>query len=176
MMWREVIAGTMAGAAAALLLWLAKKGTVNKTETTMNNSASSGTAGSAPVRPVEGGYISSPYGHRGSGYHYGTDVAVPVGTAVRSPWSGTIKDIYVHNEGGLTLHVRHDNGWTTGFCHLQSTVATVGQRVAAGDVVARSGGDPNNQPNSGHSTGPHLHVSLRNVTGTIVDPQSVLPL
>jgi hypothetical protein len=40
----------------------------------------------------------------------------------------------------------------------------MGQHVSAGDILGITG-------NTGHSTGPHLHVSLYNQVGTLVDPK-----
>jgi Peptidase family M23 len=54
--------------------------------------------------------------------------------------------------------------WT--YCHLTTSAVTVGATVAAGDVIGRSG-------NTGHSSGPHLHVGIR-VRGTSVCPQPLL--
>lgn len=54
--------------------------------------------------------------------------------------------------------------WT--YCHLTTTTVTTGARVTAGDIVGGSG-------NTGHSTGPHLHVGVR-INGTSACPQPLL--
>jgi len=54
---------------------------------------------------------------------------------------------------GNHVMIRTDGGTVVALCHLKrnSAVVTLGQRVAAGGVVAGCG-------NSGNSTEPHLHV------------------
>ena len=53
------------------------------------------------------------------------------------------------------LMIRHDDGTLGHYCHLQKDGATVkvGQRVEAGEIIARSG-------NTGFSSGPHLHFAV----------------
>jgi murein DD-endopeptidase MepM/ murein hydrolase activator NlpD len=116
------------------------------------------------VDPVKG-TVSSNYGVRSSGFHNGTDIAVPAGTPVRSPWRGTVIDTYSNAQGGLQMIIDHPNGYRTGYAHLSETVAAKGDKVRRGQVVAKSG-------NTGHSTGPHLHFTLRK-NGERIDPESV---
>lgn len=122
----------------------------------------------APVQPVTGGWISGKFGESRPGHiHSGVDVAVVKGTPVLSPWDGKVTKKWndIVYGGGLSLLIKHDNGYTTGYCHLSSYPANiaVGTRVYRGDVVAFSG-------NTGRSTGPHLHFSLRTPNDLKVDP------
>lgn len=144
----------------------------------LENMASEG----GTVQPVVG-RVSSPYGQRThpvtgqkSSFHGGTDIAVPVRTPVRAPWDGVVKSYYLDQTygGGQTMIVKHDNGYQTGYCHLSGKPdgIEVGSQVQAGDIICYSGGDPANQPMSGSSTGPHLHISLRNRLGQRIDPQT----
>ncbi|MBC7543799.1 MAG: M23 family metallopeptidase [Candidatus Sericytochromatia bacterium] len=66
-----------------------------------------------------------------------------------------------------TVRIQHDSGDVSSLLHLQpgSIVVSVGQRVAARQMVARCG-------NSGYSTGPHLHYNLQR--GTTPDRIAVL--
>ena len=116
------------------------------------------------VDPVKG-TITSRYGMRNGSMHNGTDIAVPVGTPVRSPWRGKVVDVYTNSQGGLQMLIDHPNGYRTGYAHLSATVAAKGQKVRRSQVVAKSG-------NTGHSTGPHLHFTLRK-DGERVDPETV---
>jgi murein DD-endopeptidase MepM/ murein hydrolase activator NlpD len=54
---------------------------------------------------------------------------------------------------GKWVFIRHTNGLATAYGHLSLIKATEGQKVKAGDLIAYSG-------NTGHSTGPHLHLTV----------------
>jgi len=56
--------------------------------------------------------------------------------------------------GGNYMKVRHFNRFETSYLHLSAMYYRPGERVAAGFVIGRSG-------NSGNSTGPHLHFSVK---------------
>ena len=63
---------------------------------------------------------------------------------------------------GNAVIIDHGRGIFTGFWHMSEIRATVGQQVAAGDIVGIVG-------NTGLSTGAHLHWEMR-VYGVAVDP------
>lgn len=117
-----------------------------------------------PVLPVSG-RVSQ--GYRTG--HQAVDIAVPEGTEVRCPWDGTVRRVWNDTAygGGLSMLVDHDNGYTTGYAHLSGFHFGSGDRVLQGQNLALSG-------NTGtHTTGPHLHFTLRNAQGVKIDPQSV---
>lgn len=122
-----------------------------------------------PVQPVTG-RISGKFGESRPGHiHSGVDVAVVKGTPVQSPWNGKVTKKWndITYGGGLSLLIKHDNGYTSGYCHLSSYPANiaVGTRVYRGDVVAYSGA-------TGWSChGAHLHFSLRNPNDVKVNPE-----
>lgn len=121
--------------------------------------------------PVSG-RITSKYGNRthpvtgATSFHNGIDIAVPVGTPVYAPASGIVKTVYSNSTGGIQMIVDHDNGFRTGYAHLSETIARPGQRVKQGEIIAKTG-------NTGASTGPHLHLTLRK-NGTLVNPEEYL--
>jgi len=82
--------------------------------------------------------------------HYGVDVAVPVGTPVRSPASGIVSlavpDMYYT---GGTLMIDHGHGLASTLMHLDKLLVKEGDEVQQGQVVAESG-------KTGRVTGPHL--------------------
>ena len=104
-------------------------------------------------RPV-GGTITSLFGSsRGRYPHAGTDLAVPIGTAVRAAWNGVVAKAgwnVVGGRSGIGMLLRHAGGQATYYGHLSKAIAKVGQEVKAGQIIAKSG-------NTGRSTGPHLH-------------------
>lgn len=116
------------------------------------------------------GTITSKFGNRIhpvskiSTFHNGVDIAVPVGTEIKSPLAGKVVNVYENEAGGKQLIIDHDNGMRTGYAHLSGYKVARGQRIKEGQVVALSG-------NTGKSTGPHLHLTLT-VNGNKVDPQS----
>lgn len=113
--------------------------------------------------------ISSPFGYRTnpvtkkSQFHNGIDLPVPIGTKVKSPMDGTIENVYSNKEGGNQVVILHANGYRTGYAHLSQALVKKGDKVKKGDTVALSG-------NSGISTGPHVHLTLKDASGNWMDP------
>ena len=102
-----------------------------------------------------------------SGSHSGVDFRASIGTPVKSLGDGVVEgtgdtDTYCKGASfGKWVFIKYDNGLSSAFGHLSVISATQGQRVKAGDVVALSG-------NTGHSTGPHLHVTVYASAGASV--------
>ncbi|AXK33257.1 M23 family peptidase [Streptomyces armeniacus] len=107
--------------------------------------------------PVVNFKVSAPYGVRGgwaAGHHTGIDLAVPVGTPVRSVGAGTVVFSGSSGSYGKVITVRMADGKYTLFAHLSKRHVGKGDRVKAGTVLGKSG-------NTGRSTGPHLHFEVR---------------
>ncbi len=127
----------------------------------------------ASFAPPVVGTVSSPYGIRahpvvaGHELHEGVDIAVPVGTEVRSPFPGTITRVEDHPNLGRMVVVSHPAGYQTTYGHLSSATVEVGDPVSPGTIVGRSG-------ESGRATGPHLHFSMYR-DGESVDPSAWIP-
>lgn len=104
-----------------------------------------------------------------AGRHTGMDFAAPVGTLVRSAANGVVARVGSEGAYGRTVHVRHPDGTTSVYAHLSGAGVKVGQRVKAGEGIARSG-------NTGRSTGAHLHfeVRTRDRYGTDINPRNWL--
>ncbi len=123
--------------------------------------------------PVEGGRISSGYGERThpvlgrKRFHNGIDVAVPIGTPVMSAQSGTVSRARHDNLNGNYVVVDHGHGVRTSYCHLDGSVVEEGAEVTPGQLIGQSG-------NTGRSTGPHLHWTIR-VGRETVDPERLRP-
>ncbi len=94
-----------------------------------------------------------------SGSHSGVDFRASLGTAVKSMGSGEIigtgdTDIYCKGASfGKWVFIKYNNGLSSTFGHLSMIYGKTGQKVTSGDTVGLSG-------NTGHSTGPHLHVTI----------------
>jgi len=68
---------------------------------------------------------------------------------------------------GNTILVRHSNGWTTRYAHMNRFAAgmAVGTRVDQGDLIGYVG-------MTGLATGPHLHYEMR-YNGAPEDPLAI---
>lgn len=106
--------------------------------------------------------ITSGYGPRWGTEHTGIDIRAKVGTAIYAPEDGHVSS-NTHETGGIQAFVTAKSGTKYGFAHL-SKVDKIGQ-VKKGDLIAYSG-------NTGKSTGPHIHLSIRQPGGNRVDPQT----
>ncbi|MEE2061719.1 M23 family metallopeptidase [Rhodococcus artemisiae] len=114
------------------------------------------------VTPVSG-TLTSAFGPRWGSSHAGLDIANSIGTPVYAAASGTVIDSGPASGFGLWVQVRHDDGSTSTYGHINETLVTEGQRVQAGEQIATVG-------NRGQSTGPHLHFETTDPAGAKVDP------
>jgi hypothetical protein len=108
----------------------------------------------------------------GCGRHPGVDIAVPSGTTVFAPLSGTIMISRCDNAwGGLVVikSTHPSRSWENifqVFGHLKAReysngiALSVGDFVAAGSIIGKSGGKGGSDPCSGNSTGSHLHYQI----------------
>ena len=115
--------------------------------------------------PVSGP-VTSGFGVRWGRMHEGIDIAVGEGTPVRAAAAGTVIYAGWMSGYGNLVAVDHGNGLSTAYAHNSSLAVSVGQSVAAGEIVSYSG-------NTGNSTGPHVHFEVR-VNGSAVDPLGYL--
>jgi hypothetical protein len=113
----------------------------------------------------EFGQADGPYP---GGGHVGMDIGTPSGTPITAAQGGTI----VHaggdyNRGGYgnSVVMRTDDGFTVILGHLSQVGVSAGGRVAAGQLLGQSG-------STGHSTGPHLHLEVRDAQGRPINPRS----
>jgi len=85
--------------------------------------------------------------------HRAIDYATPTGTPIRSVGDGTV--VYAGWKGayGLTVSIRHNETYTTNYCHQSRVAVGYGQKVKQGDVIGYVG-------STGLSTGPHLHYEM----------------
>lgn len=60
------------------------------------------------------------------------------------------------NSYGIYVLINHKNGYQTIYAHLNSRTVDVGDKVAKGQQIGLTG-------NTGNSTGPHIHLELRDV-------------
>lgn len=119
------------------------------------------------IWPVEG-EITSPFGEREEGFHWGLDIAVPLETPVLAAAAGTVIEAGWKSEGyGYAVLIEHDSGRVTLYGHCSEVLVDAGEEVEQGETVALSG-------STGRSTGPHLHFELRQGEDWL-DPLEYLP-
>jgi len=113
---------------------------------------------------LNAGYqLTSGFGMRWGSMHPGQDFAVPVGTPVKAMSSGTV--ILAGWQGGYgnKVEIRYWDGTVSWFCHNSKLLVKEGDAVTPGEVVSMSG-------NTGHSTGPHVHVEIHPNDGSPIPP------
>lgn len=124
------------------------------------------------IKPLEGpitGVYGSQRVYNGvpKNPHYGLDIARPTGTVVVAPAAGIVKLVHydMYYSGG-TLVLDHGYGLTSSFIHLSGALVKEGQRVEAGEAIAKVGA-------TGRATGPHLDWRV-NWFSVRLDPALVL--
>lgn len=116
--------------------------------------------------------ITSPYGTRThpifgiSKFHNGIDLKANYEN-VYSVLDGIVTETgYDHKGGGNYIKVKHFNRFETSYLHLSEMYYRAGEKVKAGFIIGKSG-------NSGNSTGPHLHFSVKEF-GQSINPSHFL--
>ncbi|MBO1754214.1 M23 family metallopeptidase [Allobranchiibius sp. CTAmp26] len=114
--------------------------------------------------PIAGcaGRFTSPFGSRWGTQHLGDDFATPMGTPLHALHDSTVVATGFYAGMGNRVELDLGDGVLAVYAHMSRIDVTVGERVSMGEVVGRSG-------NTGHSTGPHLHLEIH-LSGTPVDP------
>lgn len=108
--------------------------------------------------------------------HAGLDIAAPLGSPIRSWWSGSVRDVIQDRGCGVGLVIAsgpyehiycHLAGQVSGGVYRSGTVALApGSTVRGGQLIGHVG-------LSGRSTGPHLHWAIRH-GGQWLDPAGIL--
>ena len=98
--------------------------------------------------------------------HKGIDYGAPRGTPIRSVGDGKIEFAGWQNGYGKAVEIRHGNGRSTFYAHMNRIDVRRGQSVSQGDHIGVVG-------STGWSTGPHLHFEFR-VNGNHQDPRKLL--
>lgn len=109
--------------------------------------------------PVRAGYASSAFGHRadpftgGGDFHAGVDFAGPRGSDILAVADGVVSFAGNRSGYGNMIDVDHGNGYMTRYGHNSQNLVKPGQRVRAGQVIAKMG-------STGRSTGTHVHFEV----------------
>jgi murein DD-endopeptidase MepM/ murein hydrolase activator NlpD len=113
-----------------------------------------GYAASVPnIMPVDGWITKQFAAGSGPSSHSGIDLAAPHGTPIRATAMGVVEDVRIDRYLGLTVEVRHENGFLTRYSHCSQALVSASDRVNRGQAIALVG-------NTGRSTAPHLHYEV----------------
>lgn len=94
-----------------------------------------------------------------SGTHNGVDFRASRGTPVKASLSGVVVGTGNTDEQrgcysyGKWILIKHPNGLSTLYGHLDLIKVSAGQQVQTGEIIGYSG-------QTGYSTGPHLHITV----------------
>jgi len=113
--------------------------------------------------PITNPVVSSNYGYRWGRLHAGMDFAVSTGTALTSMSTGTVDFAGPQSGYGILVKIRYWDGTVSYYGHMSRISVNTGDKVEPGELVGDSG-------NTGHSTGPHLHLEIHPDGGDPVDP------
>jgi len=129
--------------------------------------------GSAFMNPLRKGILTSgfgtrrnPFNARKREFHKGVDIGCSMNTDVHAARAGRV--IYTGYQGGYgrLVVIEHEYGYRTYYGHLNRILTKKGDRINAGQRIAKSG-------NTGRSTGPHLHFEIRK-NGRAMNPKSYI--
>jgi murein DD-endopeptidase MepM/ murein hydrolase activator NlpD len=118
------------------------------------------------------GTVSSVFGPRkdplsgATRFHHGVDIAAPAGTVVKAAAEGTVTFSGWREGYGNVVDVDHGNGWLSRYGHNAENLVREGERIEAGQAIARVG-------STGRATGSHVHFELRKL-GKPVNPDWLL--
>ena len=106
--------------------------------------------------------------------HLGIDLVASQGADVLAAAEGVVNKIETDSSGYTYLIIQHDPDLYTVYGHLSNTLVKVDDLVAAGQIVAWSGGTPGTPGAGFFTSGPHLHFEVFS-GGQFVDPLALLP-
>jgi murein DD-endopeptidase MepM/ murein hydrolase activator NlpD len=112
------------------------------------------------------GQLTSRFGWRVTGHHNGIDIAAPRGSPILVAKDGRVVFAGWYFGYGLAVVVDHGNGISTIYGHASKLLASIGQIVETGQVIALVG-------STGDATGPHLHFEIR-TNGIPLNPMKYL--
>lgn len=108
--------------------------------------------------PLQSVYITSPFGYRKdpfsakSKFHNGIDLRANYEPCY-AMLDGIVERIGFDKRSGNFITLRYGN-YTVSYCHLSKIIVPKGMFVKAGTPIALTG-------NSGRSTAPHLHLTIK---------------
>ena len=104
--------------------------------------------------------------------HNGVDIAAEAGATVCAAADGEVYAVYDDDKMGMTVVIRHANGYTTRYASLSEAVAVIpGEQVTAGQAIGTVG----NTALLESAVGDHLHFGVT-CNSQPVDPADFLKM
>jgi murein DD-endopeptidase MepM/ murein hydrolase activator NlpD len=100
-------------------------------------------------------------------FHTGLDIKANTGTPVKAAMDGTVAVVSNNWLYGHHVLISHASGYKTLYAHLSATSVKEGEKVAQGKKIGEVG-------STGRSTGPHLHFTVYDKNGKLVNPLDLL--
>lgn len=115
--------------------------------------------------PILGNYLAT---QGFSLFHPGIDMATSLGTDIYPIKDGVVEAVsYSRYAYGNAIIVNHENEVSSLYAHLSEITVNEGQKVTTLTKIGEVG-------STGRSTGPHLHLEIRN-RGIPINPYVILP-
>ncbi|MBU8731802.1 peptidoglycan DD-metalloendopeptidase family protein [Cytobacillus firmus] len=152
-----------------------------------SSSSDSGSSSSPQVTPPSvssgawtkpaAGRLSSGFGGRSLGEHYGVDIAAGGTVPIVAAADGVVIRSYYSSSYGNAIFIAHSIGgqtYTTVYAHMRSRSVGSGQTVSKGQQIGIMG-------NTGQSYGQHLHFELHRgswnaAKSNAINPVGIVPL
>jgi len=125
------------------------------------------------IYPARNKFITSKFGMRKDpisgalNFHTGIDFRGNIGDPVVAAMEGTVSVVSESWLYGKHIIISHSNGYKTLYAHLNSCAVKQGETVARGRKIGEVG-------NTGYSTGSHLHFTIYDKHGKLVNPLDLL--
>jgi murein DD-endopeptidase MepM/ murein hydrolase activator NlpD len=130
------------------------------------------------VWPVDGdityGFHDPDYPYADYFEHSGVDIEADQGTELLAAADGTVINAYNGGVSGYSyITIKHSDSLKTSYGHVSAIYVSVGERVAQGQIIGLTGGEPGTSGAGAYSNGPHLHFEVL-VNNINVDPEDYL--
>jgi len=125
------------------------------------------------IYPVHSKHLTSGFGMRKDpisgelNFHTGIDLRANSGSTVMASMEGVVSVINENWLYGKHIIMSHPNGYKTLYAHLSSISVKQGDKVAQGRKIGEAG-------NTGYSTGAHLHFTIYDKNGKLINPLDLL--
>jgi len=125
------------------------------------------------IYPLQDANLSSKFGMRTHPirkirkHHSGIDLAADSDAPIRAMAAGRVIYADPHGGYGNLVVIEHHDGLTSHYGHCNKLLVRPGQKVLAGEIIAKVG-------KTGTATGNHLHLEIRK-SGKVQDPIKFFP-